>query len=155
MNTVEHLRELFRYNDWATRRIVVALKEHKSERSTQILGHLVTTEHEYFERLYGKDSTGFNFFPNLTVAECGELAKSTAERYEKLLRGFDDGGLDIVARYRTSEGKRVENTYRELLTHVVIHSSLHRGNIMMKLRESGFAPPVIDYIIYLRETKYV
>ncbi len=155
MNTVEHLRELFRYNDWANRRIVVALKENISERATQILAHLVTTEHEYFERLYGKDSTGFDFFPDLTVGECGELAKATAERYEKLLRGFDEEGLDIVARYRTSEGKRVENTYREILSHVVIHSSIHRGNIMLKLRESGFAPPVIDYIIYLRETKYI
>lgn len=155
MNTVEHLRELFRYNDWANRRIVVALKENKSERATQILAHLVTTEHEYFERLYGKDSTGFNFFPDLTVPECGELAKATAERYEKLLRGFDEEGLDIVARYRTSEGKRVENTHREILSHVVMHSSIHRGNIMLKLRESGFVPPVIDYIIYLRETKYI
>jgi len=155
MNTVEHLRELFHYNDWANRRIVVALKENSSERATQILAHLVTTEHEYFERLYGKDSTGFDFFPDLTVAECGEVAKTTAERYEKLLRGFDEEGLDIVARYRTSEGKRVENTYREILSHIVIHSSIHRGNIMLKLRESGFAPPVIDYIIYLRETKYI
>ena len=155
MNTVEHLRELFRYNDWANRRIVVALKENECERARQILAHLVTTEHEYFERLYGKDSTGFDFFPDLTVAECGELAKATAERYERLLRGFDEEGLDIVARYRTSEGKRVENTYREILSHVVIHSSIHRGNIMLKLRESGFVPPVIDYIIYLRETKYI
>lgn len=155
MNTVEHLRELFRYNDWANRRIVVALKENSSERATQILAHLVTTEQEYFERLYGKDSTGFDFFPGLTVAQCGELAKATAERYEKLLRGFDEEGLDIVARYRTSEGKRCENTFRELLSHVVIHSATHRGNIMLKLRESGIAPPVIDYIIYLRETKYI
>lgn len=155
MNTVEHLRELFRYNDWANRRIVVALKENSSERATQILAHLVTTEHEYFERLYGKDSTGFDFLPDHSVAECAELAKATAERYEKLLRGFDEEGLDIVARYRTGEGKRVENTYREILSHIVIHSSIHRGNIMLKLRESGFVPPVIDYIIYLRETKYI
>ena len=155
MNTVEHLRELFRYNDWANRRIVVALKENECERARQILAHLVTTEHEYFERLYGKDSTGFDFFPDLNIAECGDVAKATAERYEKLLRGFDEEGLDIVARYRTSEGKRCENTYRELLSHVVIHSSIHRGNIMLKLRESGYAPPVIDYIIYLRETKYI
>ena len=59
----------------------------------------------------------------------------------------------MTARYRTSEGKRCENTYRELLSHVVPHSSIHRGNIILKLRESGFEPPKIDYIIYLRETK--
>ncbi len=155
MNTVTHLRELFRYNDWANRRIVVALKENECERAVEILAHLLTTEQEYFERLHGKDSTGFDFWPRLSIAECGTLAKENANRYERLIRGFDEEGLDITVRYRTSKGKRVENTFREILSHVVLHSSIHRGNIMLKLRESGFEPPVIDYIIYLRETKYV
>lgn len=155
MQTVEHLRELFRYNDWANRRVVVSLKENDCERARLILAHLLTTEQEYFERLYGKDSTGFDFWPDLSLAECGDLAKEVSGRYEKLIRGFDEEGLDITARYRTSQGTRCENTYRELLSHVVLHSSIHRGNIILKLREAGFVPPKIDYIIYLRETKYV
>jgi len=155
MQTIEHLRELFRYNDWANRRIIVALKTGVSERSLQILAHLLITEAEYYERLYGKDSTRFNFWPNLTLADCGELAKATAEQFEKLLRRFDDEGLDIAARYRTSEGMQYENTYREMLSHVLLHSSIHRGNIIVKLREDEVEPPKIDYIVYLRETKYI
>ena len=155
MNTIEQLRQLFDYNDWANRRIIVALKENKSERSRQILAHLLITEQEYFERLYGKDSFGFDFWQDLTLEDCGKLAKETAERFEKLLRRFDDEGLDIRAQYRTSEGVWYENTFREMLTHVLFHSSIHRGNIMLKIREEGFTPPKIDYIIYLRETKYI
>lgn len=155
MQTIEHLRDLFAYNDWANRRIIVALKTAKSRKSLQILAHLLITENEYYERLYGKDSTGFDFWPNLSLADCGELAKATAERFEKLLRRFDDEGLDVVARYRTSEGIQYENTYREMLTHVLLHSSIHRGNIILKLRGDGFEPPKIDYIVYLRETKYI
>jgi len=37
----------------------------------------------------------------------------------------------------------------------LLHSSIHRGNIILKLREDGLEPPKIDYIIYLRETKYI
>ena len=155
MKTVEHLRELFRYNDWANRRIVVAVKESGSERCGQILAHLLTTEEEYLARLFGKDSAGFNFWPDLAIDESGDLARNTAEKYEKLLRRFDEEGLDLNTRYRTSQGVAQENDFRELLTHVIIHSSIHRGNIMVKLREEGFEPPKIDYIIYLRETKYV
>jgi uncharacterized damage-inducible protein DinB len=155
MYTIEHLRDLFAYNDWANRRIIVALKTSDSEKSLRILGHLLITEAEYYERLYGKDSTGFDFWPNLDLSQCAELAKATAEQYEKLLRRFDDEGLDITARYRTSEGIQYENTYREMLMHVLLHSSIHRGNIVLKLREDGFEPPKIDYIIYLRETKYI
>lgn len=155
MQTVEHLRELFRYNDWANRRIIVAVRECGSDRCRQILNHLLTTEEEYLARLFGKDSTGFNFWPELSIEECGELARKVAEKYEKLLRRFDEEGLDLYTRYRTSQGTPQENDFREMLTHVIIHSSTHRGNIMLKLREEGHEPPQIDYMIYLRETKYV
>lgn len=155
METVAHLRHLFAYNDWANRRILVAVKKSTSDRSRQLLAHIFITEMEYYERLFGKDSTGFNFWPDLTAEDCGELARAVAQAYEKLLRRFDEEGLEIKARYRTSEGVAYENTYREMLTHVLMHSSIHRGNIMLKLREDGFEPPKIDYIIYLRETKYI
>ncbi len=155
MYTLEHLRHLFAYSDWANRRLIVALKTSDSARSREILAHLLITENEYYERLYGKDSTGFDFWPELSIEACGNLARETAERFEKLLRRFDEEGLDLTARYKTSEGVEHENSFRELLTHVLLHSSIHRGNIMLKLREDGFEPPKIDYIIYLRETKYI
>ena len=151
MQTIEHLRRLFVYNDWANRRIIVALKGNRSERALKILAHLLITEQEYFERLYGKDSTGFNFWPDRSIQDCGELAKQTAENYETLLNKFDDDGLGLSAKYVTSEGVPHENDFRELLTHVLIHSATHRGNIILKLREEGLEPPKIDYIIYLRE----
>jgi len=155
MQTVEHLRELYRYDDWANRRMIVAVKESGSDRCRQILAHLLTTEDEYLARLFGKDSTGFDFWPDLSIEECGELARTVAEKYEKLMRRFDDEGLDLWTRYRTSQGIPHENNFRDMLTHVIIHSATHRGNLMLKLRDDGFEPPKIDYIIYLRETKYV
>lgn len=151
MNTLEHLRQLFEYNDWANRRIIIALKSVRSEKSLKILAHLLITEAEYYERLYGKDSFGFDFWKELTLEECGDLARESAERFEKLLKKFDDEGLDLKTNYRTSEGVWHENTFRELLTHVIFHSSIHRGNIMLKMREENLEPPKIDYIIYLRE----
>ena len=54
MNTIEHLRQLYAYNDWANRRLIVALKNAPSEKSRKILAHLLVTEQEYFARLYGK-----------------------------------------------------------------------------------------------------
>ncbi len=152
METVEHLRELFAYNDWANRRLVHALKSNRSEKARKILAHLLITEKEYFARLYGKDSTGFDFWQNLSAADCENLARENAENYERILKRFDDEELGQIAEYKTSEGAPHTNTFRELLTHVLFHSSIHRGNIITKMREEDYAPPAIDYIIYLRET---
>jgi uncharacterized damage-inducible protein DinB len=153
MYSIEHLRDLFTYDDWANRRLIVALKQTSSDKSRRVLAHVLITKREYFERLYGKDSTGFDFWPDLSVEECSRLNKELAETYERLLSNFEDEGLGLTARYKTSEGVSYENTFRELLTHVLLHSSIHRGNIILKLREECFAPPKIDYVIYLREAR--
>ena len=151
MNSVEHLRGLFQYDDWANQQILGALRSQPSQRSRQILAHLLITKQEYFERLGGKDSTGFNFWPDLLLDECSSLAASTHAKCMSLLDSGDESILERIAKYKTSEGVEHENTYRELLTHVVMHSSIHRGNIVLKMREEGLEPPKIDYIIFLRQ----
>lgn len=153
MNTLEHFRALFAYNEWANRRIVEALKENTVERARQILAHLLITEKEYFERLFGKDSTGFDFWQDLSIDGCGVLACETAEIYKQFLSQLAEEDLDRIAHYKNSVGESYENNYRELFSHVLFHSATHRGNIMLKIREEGFTPPMIDYIIYLREPK--
>jgi uncharacterized damage-inducible protein DinB len=150
MNSLEHLRELYFYNDWANRRVVFTLRDSASEKGLQIMAHILITEKEYFERLYGKDSTGFDFWQNLTRQECKELVQENADRYFNLLANFDDEGLDLSTKYKTSEGISHTNTYRELLTHVLFHSMNHRGQINTILRQEGFETISTDYIIYLR-----
>jgi uncharacterized damage-inducible protein DinB len=118
----------------------------------RILAHILITEKEYFERLYGKDSTGFDFWQTLSRQECKQLADENAEKYFNLLKDFDDEGLDLSTAYKTSEGVAYRNTYREMLTHILFHSANHRGQINTILREAGFEPIANDYIIYLRNS---
>ena len=153
MNSIEHLRELYEYNDWANRCLVRNLKETKCEKALKYLSHVLITEKEYFERLYGKDSTGFDFWRSLSVDECSNLAKENAEMYERLLNKFEDEGLGQTTHYYTSEGEQVENSFREILTHVLFHSMNHRGQILTTLNQEGFVPPILDYIIYCRTVK--
>jgi uncharacterized damage-inducible protein DinB len=152
METIEHLRELFIFNDWANRRILISLKSNSSEKAIRILTHLLITEKEYFERLYDKDLTGFDFWRNLSLEDCERLLQENVENYQRFLDKIDDRGHGQIARYKTSEGVSHENTWLQLLTHILFHSATHRGNIVAALREKGFTPPKIDYIIFLRET---
>jgi uncharacterized damage-inducible protein DinB len=152
MQTSDHLVELVNYNEWANARIAESLKTANIERGQQILSHIVTTEQEYLERLKGKDSTGFNFWPERSIEECESLNQTNSDRFRKELN-HGETGLDKVINYKNSRGEPNSNTLRELITHVLIHSAIHRGNIIIKLREAGFEPPQTDNLIYLRETK--
>ncbi len=150
MDTIQHLRDAYRYDDWANGRTLGSLRDQTSDRSRRILAHILITKQEYFERLGGKDSTGFDFWPDLSIDECATLADSTHASYIHLLDNGDESSLETTATYKTSEGVPYTNTYRELLTHVLFHSSIHRGNIVLRMREEGLEPPKIDYILYLR-----
>ena len=147
---IDFFRQLFDYDNWANRLTIASLTNQHSERSISVLAHIVTTKQEYFDRFNGKDSTGFDFWPNLDLDECAALAASTHQSFTGLLDQFDDDSLDRIVQYKTSGGLPFENTYRELFTHVLLHASIHRGNIVLKMREEGFEPPKIDYILYLR-----
>ncbi len=153
MDSVEHLKRLYRFNDWANRIVLRSLRESNSEKANAYLAHVLVTENEYFERLYGKDSTGFDFWPEMSLDGCSQLAQENAARFEKLLDGFDENGLGQTVSYKTSEGEAVSNTFREVLTHVLFHSMNHRGQILTALRSEGFEPPSIDYIIFERTIK--
>jgi uncharacterized damage-inducible protein DinB len=52
--------------------------------------------------------------------------------------------------YKNSSGNKYENTIREIITHVINHSTYHRGQIAMELRSLGVDPPQTDYIAYCR-----
>lgn len=153
MNSIEYLRELYAYNDWANRVLVRTLKENKCAKAIEYLSHVLLTEKEYFERLYGKDSTGFDFWQKLSIEQCSVLAKETAELYERLLKKFDDEGLGQSVIYYTSEGNQVQNTFHEILMHVLFHSMNHRGQVLTILRQENIKPPVLDFIIYRRNLK--
>jgi len=148
---LEYFQQLFEYDDWANRRTIDALEKNYSDKSRRILVHILITKQEYFDRLGGKDSTGFDFWPNLDLDGCRKLSDATNENFQNLLAKLDESGLDRIAAYKTSEGIPYENNYRDLLMHVLLHSSIHRGNIVLKMREEGLGPPKIDYILYLRK----
>ena len=150
MDSLSHLKHLYRFNDWANRIIVESVSTAGSDKARGYLAHVLITEQEYFNRLYGKDSTGFDFWPELSIEECEELAMHNAGRYGRLLAGLDENGLEQTARYKTSKGQSFQNTFREVFTHVLFHSMNHRGQILTILRTEGHTPPEVDYIVFER-----
>lgn len=53
--------------------------------------------------------------------------------------------------YATTRGDAYQNSRSDILSHVLMHSMYHRGQIARSLRENGFEPPETNYIFYVRE----
>jgi uncharacterized damage-inducible protein DinB len=52
--------------------------------------------------------------------------------------------------YRKSAGRDFRNSVRDIVIHVTMHGSYHRGQIARLVRAAGGEPPYTDYIQYRR-----
>lgn len=155
MQTLETIRQLFKYNEWANTRAIESLKGSSNDNVSAIraLAHLFVAEKEWLLRLQkNKDSTGFNFWPGWSLEECEALGDETRAAYSALLSSLTEESLDSLATYKNSKGIEYSTTFRDILTHVLMHSAYHRGQVAMATRAAGDMPAYTDYIAFVRES---
>jgi len=154
METIESLRQLFAYNEWANRRALDSLKNpsNYNPQALRALTHLFLAEKIWLVRLLrDEDSTGFNFWPELSLEECEALAAENRKGYAALFERLTEDSLDSMASYKNSKGVAYHTSYRDILTHVAFHSGYHRGQVAMAVRAAGGTPAYTDYIGFIRE----
>ena len=154
METIETIRRLFKYNEWANRRAFEALKDpaNHSAKAVRALAHLLIAESAWLARmLTNQDSTGFDFWQGSTLDECEQLSAHVVKGYKDLLGGLTEAKLDEVATYKNSKGVEYQTPFRDILQHVLMHSMYHRGQVAMAVRAEGGMPPNTDYITFVRE----
>ena len=78
------------------------------------------------------------------------MIEESSKRWINFLSSYNMDTLEEVIRYQNTKGDTYENRLRQIITHVINHSSHHRGQLALLLREKRVAPPANDYIIYKR-----
>ena len=73
------------------------------------------------------------------------------ENFERSIAIVESEDVERVIAYRDVQGRPWRNSIRDILLHVVNHSSYHRGQVALLLGQEGKTPPVTDYIVLLRE----
>ena len=146
---MQHLRKLLRYDVWANRETLGSLKQSAPPRSLMWLAHIVGAEYLWLARLRQYDET-LPVWPELDVEACGERLDQLSLLWPEYLDDTDESFTERVA-YTNSRGEAWTNTVEEILTHVVIHSAYHRGQIASDVRASGGTPAYTDYIHAVRQ----
>jgi uncharacterized damage-inducible protein DinB len=84
------------------------------------------------------------------MAECDRRLGELAEAWQAYLAGLTPGGLPREIRYTNSSGEEWSNSVADVLTHVALHSSHHRGQVASLLRGAGEGAAYTDYIECIR-----
>lgn len=152
MSLVQHLRRLFEYDDWANRETARALAAaaNPPERARKLLAHIGGTEWVWRSRMRGEPQP-VAVWPDWDIAESTRQIALLREVWLEDLRALDDSQLQRAVVYVNSAGERFSSTVGDILTHVVMHSAYHRGQIATLMRAAGEQPAYTDFIHAARQ----
>jgi uncharacterized damage-inducible protein DinB len=141
---MQPLRRLLRYDVWANRETLRSLQEDTPPRSLKWMAHIVGAEYLWLARLR-RQAADLPVWPELDLVACGERLDQLSLLWPEYLDEAQESSTEKIS-YTNSRGEAWTNTVEEILTHVVIHSAYHRGQIASDVRVSGGVPAYTDYI---------
>jgi len=146
-----HIQSLFGHMAWADDRALDSLEaaRHVPPRALELFGHVLGAEAEWLARLEQRPSD-VAIWPSFGLAECRAAAARNREGYAAFLARLSPGDLDRQVRYRNSRGAEFESRIEDILLHVAMHGSYHRGQVALIVRAAGEEPSPTDYIAFVR-----
>ncbi len=148
----EHFVKLFEYDKWATARVLGAMKQLQTqdERCLEWMGHLLTARLVWHARVENIAKT-YNLWGGRTLEECLSMFEESSRMWEAFISKLDEKNLATIIAYKNFKGDSFENRVEDILTHVINHSTYHRGQIIAQLKGQLPSLPSTDYILFIRE----
>jgi uncharacterized damage-inducible protein DinB len=162
--TQQEIRHLAAYSAWASNRVFDALapipgedlmrdlkSSHKSIHGTLV--HMVSAERIWLARVQGAGEA-----PILEGTDVPALAslrtvwEQVGYDMARFLGGITDKKLQESVTARSPKGETYSHTIGQVISHVVDHSTYHRGQVITLMRQLGVVPPNTGMITFFRET---
>jgi uncharacterized damage-inducible protein DinB len=162
--TLHEMKILYAYDAWATNRIFDAVAMvppeevmrdlhggHHSIHGT--IAHMVGAARVWLARwtggpeipiLRGEEVSG--------IEELKSLWEKTGYDLAKFLGSLTDRKLQETFTMKTSAGKTYTHILWQVMQHLADHSTYHRGQVVLMLRQLGHTPPAVGLIGFYRET---
>jgi len=147
----DHFARLVAHLEWADQRVLGALRAapHAPAKALEIYAHILGSEHVWVSRMYGTPPR-LAVWPNLALDECERVAAENAGQLKKIVEAIAGDALQRGITYRNSAGEQFTSTLEDILTHVMMHGSYHRGQVASLIRAGGDTPSPTDYIFFAR-----
>lgn len=142
-------QQLFDYNFYCNKKFIesCAGSDTVPQQSMRLFSHMLNAHHLWNARIMGRN-------PALDVWDIHPVSSWEDLHYENQRDSFEIiSNADLLERritYQNSEGSTFTNTLRDILFHVINHSTYHRAQIAADFRANGLEPLPSDYIIYKR-----
>ena len=164
--TPEHVRLLYDYNAWASRRALDLCAALTPEQFARDLGssfpsvrdtfvHVCAAEWIWLERWKGRSpvrSEWDEFHKSFSgLQSIRDYRAGLESRQKEFAASLTADSLARPLEIRALDGTPYTQPLWQMMQHVVNHSSYHRGQVTMMLRQLGAKPVGTDLITFYRE----
>lgn len=136
---------------WADRKVLESLRSAQNlpSKALELYAHVLGSEHVWLSRIHGTPPA-MAVWPSLTLDQCEKIAGDNCQSFATIVGALTPDAVAREISYRNSAGASFTSTLEDILTHVALHGSYHRGQIAASLRAAGETPTPTDYIAFAR-----
>lgn len=145
----EQFIDLLEYNSYFNQLLIEIYLDNKdsfNEKMISLLNHILNAQQVWNSRIFIEDSFGV-----WQINPDEKLLENNQSNFENSFKILSERNLDEIIVYRNSKGDEFQNSIREIFFHFINHSTYHRGQIAMLIKQAGLEPINTDYVFYKRK----
>ncbi|MFV8224684.1 DinB family protein [Christiangramia aquimixticola] len=144
----KYFKELLEYSHFYNQELIKKFNDGDlhyvlSESSRRLMSHILNEQSAWSNRIMQKDLVDV-----WKVWDANELEKIEAQNYKETLEILEKEDLERIVQYKTPKGEQFSNSIKDIMFHIVNHSTYHRGQIAKEFRQKGVDPVISDFIYY-------
>lgn len=146
----KYFLKLYQYNAWSNERVLGCLtRQHiRDEKIMTLMGHIVAAQFLWLHRIKGLPAPDVKLWGEYTLNQLVMLADDAGKKWIEFVESTDNFDRELT--YKNYVKEPYTNNVETIMIHLVNHSSYHRAQIAMLLRQKGFEPINTDFITYDR-----
>ncbi|GAB1446591.1 MAG: DinB family protein [Cyclobacteriaceae bacterium] len=146
----DYFIKLYRYNQWANKRVLGGLEDQEVEdkQILTIMSHVISALFIWLSRIEGKSPEAYPLWKQYSLIELAEMNEEITTRWLKFVEETEDFNRELV--YNNYVGDPYKNNVEQIMIHLVNHSTYHRAQVALLLRQKGLEPINTDFITYDR-----
>jgi uncharacterized damage-inducible protein DinB len=146
----KYFSKLYHYNAWSNKRVLNCLKRQdiRDEKILTLMGHIVAALFLWLHRIKGLPAPDVKLWGTYTLDQLLVMSEDATKQWIDFVESTDNFDRELT--YRNYVNEPYTNNVENIMIHLVNHSSYHRAQIAMLLRQKGFEPINTDFITYDR-----
>jgi len=147
----DYFAKLVNHLEWADQRVLQSLRsaQHAAPKALEIYAHILGSEHVWLSRI-NSTTAQLAVWPKLGLDECEKVAAQNVVGLRTVISSLTSDSLERGITYLNSAGDQFTSTLQDILTHVMMHGSYHRGQVASLVRGGGDTPAPTDFIFFAR-----